>query len=100
MRAEFLSLKGIKLRLIKVILIFIAILFVFLTLYFPHYTKLNKLKQANCQVRRRINELKVEIEDLEKKIKREREDSVFLEKFVRNELNSAKQGEIVVDILE
>lgn len=100
MQAEFLSSKGIKLRLIKFFLIFIAILFVFLTVYFPHYTKLNKLKQANCQLRRRINELKVEIEDLEKKVKREGENSVFLEKFVRNELDVAKEGEIVVDILE
>jgi cell division protein FtsB len=69
--------------------------------YFPNYSKLKKLKQANKRLSLEIEKLEKEIKDLKEKIEKvKKEDPSFYEKIVREELGVAKDNEIIIDIKE
>lgn len=89
-----------KFKLFKITFILFVIFFIFMVVYFPNYTKLMRLKQANCRMLGEIEKLEKQINDLEEKIKKAKNDPFLLEKFVRNELGAVKKDEIVIDIQE
>jgi len=82
--------------------IFIASIFLVAAsvVYFPHYAKLKKLKEANRQLLQQVKGLTLEIKDLQGKLKKVGKDPSLYEKLARDNLGVAKENEIVVDIRE
>ncbi|MEI8350017.1 MAG: hypothetical protein WCI77_07670 [Candidatus Omnitrophota bacterium] len=68
--------------------------------YFPNYTKLRKLRQANHSVVSKARVVGGEIKDLRYKYRKIGKDPYLYEKIARDELGVAKDNEIVVDIKE
>jgi len=68
--------------------------------YFPNYTKLKKLRQANQSVVSKAKIVGGEIKDLRYKYRKIGKDPYLYEKIARDELGVAKDNEIVVDIKE
>jgi cell division protein FtsB len=68
--------------------------------YFPNYSKLKKLKEANRKLSSQIKEIEKEIEELERKIENIDDNALIYEEIARDQLSVAKENEIVVDIKE
>ncbi|MCP4652213.1 MAG: hypothetical protein GY858_02360 [Candidatus Omnitrophica bacterium] len=98
MLGKFSSLKLVNSR--KVVIIVFALLLAVMVIYFPNFAKLHSLRQANNDLRRDINVLEEEIEELREKIINVNSDPLVYERIAREELGAARQDEIVIDIKE
>jgi cell division protein FtsB len=97
MQIKFLNIDYLK--VFRFIFIFTFIFFIFIIFYFPNYSKLKKLKQANKKLSLEIEKLEKEIKDLKEKIEKVKsKDPSFYEKIAREELGVAKENEIIIDI--
>lgn len=77
--------------------VFIVVAVIF-SIYFPNYARLKRLRQANQNLADQNDKFKQEIEALETKLKVIDKNPEVYEKFVRDYLGVAKEGEIVIDI--
>jgi cell division protein FtsB len=94
MGAKNLNLNYIK--ILKALFLLLVALTIFMILFFPNYSKLKRLREANRRLSSRIEQLKKEIDSLEKD--KVEVDKHFYERIAREKLGVAKKGEVVVDI--
>lgn len=87
-------------KLLQVLAVTVLAFIIFMVLYFPNYTKLKKLRQANTKMERQIEQIEKEISQLKKTLIRIGDDPYIYEKFARDELGVARENEIVIDIEE
>ncbi|UCG35020.1 MAG: septum formation initiator family protein [Candidatus Omnitrophota bacterium] len=73
---------------------------VFFVVYFPNYTRLKKLRQANVELLSRVKVVEKEIAELEQKLDKVGKDPAIYETIARQDLGVARKNEIVVDIAE
>jgi cell division protein FtsB len=98
MRVKLLNFSYLSLlKFIFIVSIFLAAVVI---VYFPHYAKLKKLREANKQLLLQVKALTFEIKDLQAKLKKVGKDASLYEKLARDNLGVAKENEIVVDIKE
>ncbi len=88
------------LKLLWGIFIIVILFIIFMVFYFPSYTKLKRLKEANMNLAFQIEMLNEEINSLEDKMQRVDKDPYLYEKIARDELGIAREGEIVIDVQE
>ena len=98
MRVKHLSIN--YLRVLQFIFAAAIIFVVAMVVYFPNYTKLKKLRQANHGVIYKARAVGGEIKDLRDRYRKIGKDPYLYEKIARDELGAAKDNEIVVDITE
>jgi cell division protein FtsB len=98
MAEKLLNIKRAK--LLKLLLLGVAIFILAMVVYFPDYSKLKNLKEENQKLIKKIDNLKKDIIDYEMKNKKLEENSYFYEKIAREKLGVAREDEIVVDIEE
>lgn len=87
-------------KLLQVLVVTALAFIIFMVLYFPNYTKLKKLREANTKMELQIEQIEGEILQLKKTLIRIGDDPYIYEKFARDELGVAREDEIVIDIEE
>lgn len=80
--------------------IFVTALIVFLWIYLPLLSRHQDLKFQVQKLDQEIQELNAKIEKLDREKVLLQDDSVYLEKVVRNELGLVKPGEIVYKLVQ
>ena len=87
-------------KMLKGVFITFLAVGIFFVIYFPNYAKLKRLRQANQDLSLQNQKLKKDIIGLENKLRKGDNDAVLYEKFARDYLGVARDGEIVIDIKE
>lgn len=73
---------------------------VLVSLFFPGYTKLKRLRQTQSELKDQIRDMSEEIIILQEMVERIKNDPTFYETLARDELGAIKEGEIVVRVKE
>ena len=81
----------------KIIIISIAIL-LFIAVYLPGFSRLQRLKDENKDLERKISELKVKNDQLKEEVYRLETDPTYVESVAREKLKKTKEGEIIYKI--
>jgi len=87
-------------RTFKIIMVVFAGATVLFVLYFPNCARLKKMRSANREMNYQNALLRKEIKELSRQLAGSQKDSSLYEKYARDYLGVAKDGEIVVDIVE
>lgn len=81
-------------KIIAAVIFFTLIIIV----YFPGFSRLQKLKEENDRLENKILELKKDNSNLETEMHKLKTDPTYLEGVARNKLKKAKKGEIIYKI--
>lgn len=81
------------------ILIFVALLGVYLALLFPRLVKVNELSNRSAKLDEELKKIRVENQKLEQELRMLQSDPVYIEKVAREKFNKAKEGEIVYKVV-
>jgi len=79
----------------KVALYVLLVLTVLCVVFLPGYSRLNKLRESNEELRKRITLLEQHNEEMKKELLQLKEDPVYLEGKARNKLGIVRKGEII-----
>lgn len=79
----------------KVALYVLLVVTVLCVVFLPGYSRLNKIRESNDELRKRIALLEQRNEEMKKELLRMKEDPVYLEGKARNKLGIVKKGEVV-----
>ena len=87
----------------KPILILIGggvILCLFIWIYFPTFSKYQKLREEQDRMVQELEDLQQKISALEKERTRLKSDKDYIEKIIREELGLVREGEVVYKLVE
>jgi cell division protein FtsB len=84
----------------KKVIKFFGVLFVFIVIFLPGYSKYQELAQKNKRLQEKMIQLEASNKKLKSEIKKLEEDHVYVEKVARDKLKVSKKGEIIYKIVE
>ncbi len=79
--------------------IFVAVLLVFLWIYFPSFSRYHELRLHEEQLTKKIQEIDEKIKDLNEERGLLQNDVNYIERVIRDELGLVKPGEIVYEFI-
>lgn len=84
--------------IIKKRLVLLGILILLLVIFFPGYSRLQKLRAKNRTLLTQIEQLKEENSKLSRQIERLENDPFYIEKKARDKMRIGKKGEIIYKV--
>jgi cell division protein DivIC len=84
----------------KIILKFFGVLFIFIFIFLPGYSKFQELSQKNRSLEEKVRQIELSNQRLTEEIKRLENDPVYVEKIARDKLKVTKKDEIVYKMVE
>lgn len=84
----------------KKVIRFFGVLFLFIVIFLPGYSKYQDLAQRNRLLEEKLTQLESSNKKLAGEIKKMEEDHTYVEKIARDKLRVSKKGEIIYKIIE
>jgi len=73
----------------------LLVIIVFLAIFIPGHTRLEKLRERNQALEQELNKLKIDNQRLSQEKKRLELDPLYVEEVARRELEAAREGEVI-----
>jgi len=84
----------------KIIVKFLGLLFIFVVIFLPGYSKFQELRQKNKLLEEKMRQVELSNRRLEEEIKRIGSDPAYMERIARDKLRVTKKGEVIYKVVE